>query len=540
MTEKPLSRSEQAIRFIESTLVYPDGKKSGQPVRLVDFQRDIIQSALDPVGTDEDGKPIFPRRLFCSLPRKNSKTFTVACLLICFLCGPCSVQFGKMFSTGTNLKQARLTFDMAKKMIEHSPTLKRLVEDKLIVIRNHLSEIEYVPLESVYRSLAATKGGSLGTSPIFVAHDEVGLQKGSGVFQLYEDLETGSAMQENPLTICISTQSPSDSDWFSIMIDKNIDGANPRNIVKLYTCPKEVDWKSEEALSISNPLWEHMNQQELRDQQADAINVPSRANSFRNFHLNQRVKSAASWVSDEIYLLNTADPDPIEGQEVFGGLDLSEKRDLTALTVAYQVPGSDKISVRTYPFMPENTIEAMTELDREAYDVWVEEGLINATPGGKVKYEYVAEFIYGLSKQFKFRKIGYDAYRFSVFEEHLRDAGFSEEWIKETFVPINQGFGRDEPEKPVIDTCIDVTENYLEAGALAMGNNPVMRMSFTNVAIFTNNSGQKKFEKGGYNRRYDPVQALAMGVLMFNRFGSKPEPAKPEVKLQRLGSNRLW
>lgn len=545
MTVKPprppkMRRSDICIRFIEENMIFPDGVHAGKPVRLVEEQKEIIRLILDPVGKDEDGNDILPRRGYVSLPRKNGKTFLVACVLLTFLLGPFAVRFGQLFSTGVNLRQAALTFDMCKRIIEHSPRFSPLLhDDKSIILRQHpRNEIEYVPLGTVYRSLSSDKGGPLGTSPVFVVHDEVGLVKGTK-FELFESLETGSAAQANPLTLCISTQAPGDNDWFSVHLDAAAKGDNKRNVVKLWTCPTTIDWKSEEALKVSNMLWDYMNRDELREQQKDAIEKPSRSNSFRNYHLNQRIKATEGWITNEIYDKNREEPGEIDGAEVFAGFDLSERRDITSLSCAYQVPGSDKVSIKTFNFMPLETIQQLAETDKEAYEEWAEEGLIIATPGAKVRYEYVAEFLFGLSKRFTFRKIGYDRWRFSVFEDHLLNAGFSQDWIDTTFMKVNMKFGDDKPDLPVMDTCIDITETYLDDGKLALGCDPVLRMAFDNVAIHRNTGGQRAMDKSGHNRRFDPALATSVAVLMFNRFSDKPVE-EIDFTPMRLGSNRLF
>jgi hypothetical protein len=46
--------------------------------------------------------------------------------------------------------------------------------------------------------------------------------------ELYEALETATAAQEDPLTIVISTQAPTDADLLSILIDDAKAGHDPR------------------------------------------------------------------------------------------------------------------------------------------------------------------------------------------------------------------------------------------------------------------------------------------------------------------------
>ena len=68
------------IAFIETVCFVPEGKFVGQPLRLQDWQKDILRAIYDnPHGT---------RRAIISMGRKNAKTTLSACLLLAHLCGP--------------------------------------------------------------------------------------------------------------------------------------------------------------------------------------------------------------------------------------------------------------------------------------------------------------------------------------------------------------------------------------------------------------------------------------------------------------------
>ena len=69
------------IAFIEQTCVVPEGRLVGQPLKLMDWQKDLLRLIYDnPEGPT--------RRAIVSMGRKNIKTTTSACLLLAHLCGP--------------------------------------------------------------------------------------------------------------------------------------------------------------------------------------------------------------------------------------------------------------------------------------------------------------------------------------------------------------------------------------------------------------------------------------------------------------------
>ena len=62
-----------------------------------------------------------------------------------------------------------------------------------------------------------------------------------------------------------------------------------------------------------------------------AIRMPSFENTFRNLNLNQRVSLVSPFVSKSVWDSCEGDIPPISAcEEVWGGLDLSARTDLTA------------------------------------------------------------------------------------------------------------------------------------------------------------------------------------------------------------------
>ena len=71
---------------------------------------------------------------------------------------------------------------------------------------------------TMYKALSAETSTAFGLSPVLTIHDELGQVKGPR-FPLYEAMETSTAAQDEPLTVVISTQAPTDADLLSMLID---------------------------------------------------------------------------------------------------------------------------------------------------------------------------------------------------------------------------------------------------------------------------------------------------------------------------------
>lgn len=109
----PVDRAARRMRFVEEFLVVPRGHGAGQPVRLRDFQREIVDGAFAP-GV---------RTAVVSIPRANGKTALAAMLgLAEMFTGPASAE---VLVVATDQRQAELTMKLARRMVELSPEFSR-------------------------------------------------------------------------------------------------------------------------------------------------------------------------------------------------------------------------------------------------------------------------------------------------------------------------------------------------------------------------------------------------------------------------------
>ncbi len=127
-----LDRAEKRLRFIETYCVVPRGFGAGDPVRLRDFQKEIVRGAFAP-GI---------RTALVSIPRANGKTAMAAMLGLAELfVGPASAE---VLIVATDQRQAELTMRLARRMVELNPELANrmhLFRDRLYLPENDASLI---------------------------------------------------------------------------------------------------------------------------------------------------------------------------------------------------------------------------------------------------------------------------------------------------------------------------------------------------------------------------------------------------------------
>lgn len=486
-----MTRGERNIAWIEGFCRIPEGRLVGQQVVLSEFQRDIIRGIYDTPT----------RTAIISFPRKNAKTSLSAFLLLLHIAGPEAIPNGQLYSAAQSREQAAILFSLAAKCVRMSPGLSQY-----IAIRDTAKQLFCQELGTLYRALSAEASTAYGLSPAFVVHDELGQVKGPRS-ELYEALETASAAQENPLSIVISTQAPTDADLLSILIDDAKTGADPRVKVWIFSAPVDADPFSEETIRAANPAYEiFMNKSEVLSQAQSAKRMPSREPQYRNLILNQRVEAHSPFIARAIWMENGGEPDDLEGQEVFGGLDLSSVSDLTAL-VLVGVDGSVKPTF----WLPADGLYEKSKFDRVPYDTWASQGWLQTTPGRAIEYEFIADYLRGVFDRCKVRAIAFDRYNMRFLKPWLEKVGFSDDELSR-FVEFGQGFVSMSP-------AIRELESRLLQKQLRHGNHPLLTMCAANAVAVSDPAGNRKFAKNKTSGRIDGLVALAMAV------GSMPSAA---------------
>lgn len=483
-TGRKLSRGQRNIAWIETHCRIPEGKLVGKPVKLTAKQKKWIRRIYDS-----------PTRTFIlSMARKNAKTALASFLLLLHLCGPEARPNSQLYSAAQSRDQAAILFALAAKVVRMSPDLSAVVH-----VRDSGKQLFCPELGTLYRALSADASTAYGLSPVFVVHDELGQVKGPRS-DLYEALETASAAQESPLSIVISTQAPTDADLLSLLIDDGLTGADPRIKVELCTAPLDLDPFSEKAIRAANPHFsDFMNQEEVFRQAQDAKRMPSREASYRNLILNQRVEAKNPFVTRSIWAENGAAPAELDGEDVYGGLDLSSVHDLTALVLSTQAG-----DVHPTFWLPSEGLAEKARNDRVPYDLWESQGFLQTTPGRAIEYEFVAEHLRGVFDRCNVRALAFDRYGMKHLRPWLVKAGFSEEEL-ERFIDFGQGFVSMSP-------AIRTLEERLLNKKLRHGNHPVLTMCAANATVATDAAENRKFIKGKATGRIDGMVALAMSV----------------------------
>lgn len=492
-----MTRADKILTFIDRHVKTPDGALVGTPLQLLPFQVDFIRAVYDnptPGGT---------KRAILSVPRKQGKTTLLAALLLAHLVGPEAVANGQCISAAMSREQASLLFKLACQMVRQSPKLSSAI--KIVESRR---EMHGLRAGTVYRAIAAEAGTAHGLSPQFCVLDEAG-QIASEASDFVSALTTSQGAHANPLFVTISTQAADPSHLLSRWIDDAAASDDPRVVCHVFAAPEGCKLDDIDAIRQANPaLGIFRSEDDVLQLAAEAKRMPTAEPAYRNLILNQRVATGSPFVSRSVWESCAEKPRSLEGLEVFGGLDLSTRTDLTALVLMGKDDGGTW-NVFPYFWTPREGMTDRERRDRVPYSTWEQQGFLRATPGKTVDYEYVARDIIEICDGLNLNCIAFDPHRIDFLRKEFERHGHNP-----PLVPCFQGFNH-------VNPGICNLEAELLNRRVRHGAHPVLQMCAAGAVTETNAEGQRRFTKRKSNCRIDGLVALAMAFGAAFRF---PEP----------------
>ena len=494
------TRGEKVIAFIEGYCIVPEGELVGEAVVLAEFQKKFILEIYD--------NPFVTDTAILSIARKNAKTGTIAFIVLAHTVGPEAKQNSRIVSGAMSREQAAEVYNLASKCVALSPKLRNIVRPvpsskKLIGL----------PMNVEYQALSADASTAHGKSPILAILDEVGQIVGP-TSDFVDAITTAQGAYDAPLLIYISTQAATDADFFSIAIDDAQVNKPPKTVCHVYTADKEkIEGEEEKEVDVlDESTWREANpalgifrsEKDMRKQAEKAARMPSFENTFRNLNLNQRISRNSPFIARSTWEKCKGATVPIElCTEIYGGLDLSGRTDLTSFVLYGLYQG--KWYVYPYFWTPKEGLRDRAKKDRAPYDLWVKQGFIRTTPGATVDYEYIALQLGEICSGIDVIAIAFDRWRMEILKKELDRIDLElplEDW--------GQGFKDMSP-------SLEALEGKILNSTLRHGNNPTLNMCAANAIVVEDASKNKKLDKMKTSGRIDGLQALAMAAGIAER-----------------------
>lgn len=490
----PLGFGKRAVRFLRM-LKHP---KSGKDFQLDPWQERIVRRIYGP--RKEDGTRIV-KTVVLLLPRGNRKTSLAAALALLHTIGPERVPGGEVIMAASDRKQARIGYEEAKNLcLAHKKIAPNI---RPLDYRNRLT---YPKVGSFMEAISADAGTQHGRTPVFVLADELHAHKKR---DLWDVLRSGLVKTPGSLLVIATTAGRGQENiaW-EIVEDARkvargeVDDASILPV--LFEAQKDDDWTDEEVWRRVNPGLAHgyPDIEGLRQLAKEGERRIGDREAFRQLNLNIWLDhSADPFVEMGIYDEGAAaiDLDDLEAEQApcWLGVDLSSNADLTCVVACWR-DGEDGYQVQPWFFCPEDRLRERADRDQVPYPTWAEEEFIIPTPGNVVDFRAVEDHIRELCARFYVQEIAFDPHLGRVMMANLTEEGLP-------VVEFRQGWVSMAP-------AVKELERAIIGRRFRHGGHPVLRWNFENIAIHTDQAGNRSFHKGKSKDRIDGAVAAAMAV----------------------------
>ncbi len=541
------------LRYFEEKLKLSEGQFDGRPFKLHPSQAFKLGSIFG--WKRQDGSRRF-RTAYIEEGKGNGKSPWAGGVGLYGLMADKEAG-AQIYAAAAKKEQAQILFQDACKMARQAPGFvpKRLKFSgglgREFNIAHHRSQSFFRPI-----SKEAGKSGS-GPRPHFALCDEVHEHPDRGIMEM---LQRGFKFRRQPLLLMITnsgsdrnsvcweertravkvvlgTQAPDDDLTY---VGDTWDGSDA---VFAFICCLDKDddpLKDSSCWAKANPLLGTiLTHDYLAGVVAEANQVPGKMNNILRLHFCVWTDADKAWMSRAKVEAVMADFDPEKvhrTHKVFCGVDLSSSKDITALACAVptgfiDVKRPDESIVRLPTFdawvegwTPKDTLEARSKADKAPYDVWVRDGWLNAPPGERIRYDFVAARLQEIDQTYDIQCVAYDRYAYDKFRAEVEAIGVNVEHVAHP----QGGKNRAKPEPAKVEAAkrarveppqglwmpgsVAELENMIIDGRIRLRSSPVLMTAMMGSTFDSDPQGNRWFVKAKASVRIDVAVALAMAI----------------------------
>ena len=444
-----------------------------------------------------DGSRRFTSALF-AVARKNAKSTLAAAILL--YCQCCEEEVGaQIISAATTGSQARIIFNVAKRMTEKTPDLQEAFG--LACWANSISRME---TGASFKPINAKASTQDGLNPSHVGLDEIHAHKSADLLNV---LTSAAGARSNPLWLYTTTEGYTNpGPWgeirqFAKQVLQGILGDSADHfLVVFYAVDEDDDEFDESAWPKANPLMDanpHL-LKAIRKEAVEARQMPSKLAEFKIKRLNRPASSATGWVDLTKWQKGggAVDLDWLAGHPCWAGLDLASNLDLTSWRLVWKV---DEIYYTWgRRFVPEDAVRARTERGVVPYAGWVAAGLIEVTEGEVTDYQVVEARMREDIARFNPLVIGFDKWNAQEITQRLLAEGH----------PLIE-FGQ--TTKNYHPAMQELERAYISK-KIRHGNDPVLNWCASNLIAVKDGNLNMKPDKKRSPDKIDDMSTLLMAI----------------------------
>lgn len=400
---------EEVCNFAES-LILPDTKK---PLKLLPWQVFAYANLYGFVYKKNPERRRF-RTAFIFVARKNGKTAGL-------LYANCLYQFitensAESYLISATNDQSEKSFKETSQIIKSNPDLDSVCDCWSNAITFDSSRLAFFSSETTALD---------GYRPNFACLDEFW---NFGTNKPLTAMKYGSRARTNGLVLIITTagigtESPCFIEYKKAkhILDGQLKDDSYFSLI--YEFDEKDEWKDRTLLLKSNPsLGTFLKEENLISDLNSAIDTPSERPDYIAKTCNRfTFDNTASWIDPAKWNQEKEiDFDELKEIPCYGGLDLSSVNDFTVFSLCWHKDGDYYFKHRFY--VPEETLKEKYKTDNAQILEWVDKGIITATPGNVVDYDYLIHDIRQDFEKYKIKEIAFDRWQSELLIKKLDEA----------------------------------------------------------------------------------------------------------------------
>ncbi|MBS7389808.1 MAG: terminase large subunit [Oscillospiraceae bacterium] len=503
------SRANHVLEFAENYCRHSKGKLGGQLVVLELWEKAMLAAMFGFI--DDEGRRRY-REIILIVAKKNGKSLIGSIVGLYLQVGD-GEPGAEVYAVATKKDQAKIIWGEAKRMVNKSPELRR-------IIKPLVGEMDCAANESVFKPLASDTDTLDGLNVHGALMDEVH-QWRDGV-ALYDIIADGTTAREQPMVLITSTAGVVREDIYDrkyeyaekVILgydDPDAGIVDDHFLPFIYELDSREEWEIESCWKKANPgLGTIKNIRQLRDKVAKAKQEPSLQRNLLCKEFNIRETAGGSWLSfDDLNNETLFDVRELKPRYGVGGADLSSTDDLTAACVIFMLPGCSDIYVIPMFWIPENSVERHIRTDKIRYDIWIEKGWVRTCPGNKINPDVVWEWFVEIQNEYDIYlfDVGYDSWSAEMWASKMKQT-FGEK----TMHPVIQG-------KKTLSNPMKMLAKDFEAHRIIYNNNGLLKWCIANTSVDEDKNGNiQPIKNRRPTQRIDGLAALldAYTVLQDN------------------------
>lgn len=411
-------QANKACAFIE-LLPHVEGNWSSATIKLHPSQVWFVCNLFG--FRNANGTRRFTTALF-AVARKNAKSTLAAAILLYVYCtepenGP------QIISAATTGSQARIVWNVAKRMVEKTPALAEAFS--LEPFANAIARYE---VGGTFKPINAKASTQDGLNPSALSFDELHAHKTSDLFNV---LRSAAGARDNPLYLYTTTEGHvTAGPWpdvrkFAFHVLNGVVVAD-HFLVAYYAVDDDDDDFDESMWPKANPLLgTSITLQKLREYAIEARHQPSQLAEFRTKRLNREAAGARGWIDLPRWRKCNGEVDlqKMRALPCVGAFDLASTSDMCSWRLVWwqSIDGFKHYYTWGRFWVPSSAVKQRNERGTIRYEPWVTAGLVKQTDGNVADYNVIQRDIETDCAQFNPRMIGYDPWNAQQMVNNLSE-----------------------------------------------------------------------------------------------------------------------